>query len=301
MDTENIPEDEFLDVEPYEGPPAYDCPLAINANGAQDDELSVPIVGFMTTAAATRSTRETLDWYIDNQTKSQIGFDPDGMCLKICRTARNIPAKYLSAKEAQDATPEAFRVYSIRDMRRGMIAYFDDPNDSNRFGHIATMIGRKRGEDPFSLDSLLFETNSVKADELVVVRGSYFVENWGDSFKFGATWLNGVEFDVPGQETKLERFNNGGPVYDLNLLNKAAKAGRERPGQILTRIETQIKRLPDHPDLTRVREFKEEWRDTRLIDMQLLDDAVKARPRPGGLINKVRDEIKRLINNLPDE
>jgi hypothetical protein len=48
-----------------------------------------------------------------------------------------------------------------------------------------------------------------------------------------------------------------------------------------------------------VREFKQEWRDTRKIDLSLLDSAVDAGRT--GLVKQVRDEIKRLIEKLPDE
>lgn len=301
MDSEYNLEDEILDdVEICEDEPDFDQPQS-GKDGAQDDAVAMPLgFGFMArVTSAIRTWKEALFWYRGNQNTSQIGFDPDGMCLKVCRTARNIPAKYLTAKEAQDATPTSKRVTNVRDLRTGMILFFDDPRDSNRSGHIVTLVGRARGVNPDSLDSLLTETNSVKMDELVVVRGSYFTKHWGDSFKFGAAHLNGVDFDVAGGESRIERFNDGGPVYNLNVLHGAAKNGREQAGRVLANIETQIKRLPDHPDFTRVREFKSEWNTTRKIDMSLLDEAVKLRPK--GLIQKVRDEIRRLIETLPDE
>jgi hypothetical protein len=246
-----------------------------------------------------RDFKDTLEWYRTHNTAREIGFNPDGMCLKVCRTDRDIGPLHLTAKEAQDLTPIGERIFNVRKLRRTMVLFYDDPDDSNRAGHIATLIGRVKGFDPDSLHDLLVETNSVKAGELTVVRGDYFTEHWGDEFVFGATWLNGEILDVPGQLSKVERFNNGGPVYNLNLLHKASMAGRERPRQILSQIETQIRRLPDSPKLPRVREFKDEWRDTRKIDMFLLDAAVK--DGRTGVVKKVRDEIKRLIEKLPDE
>lgn len=304
-------------VEIYDGDPDYDGSEGYEDgdNVIQDDEagdlenrqvssldggMPREIVGLMGRAISGPNTwRETMEWYKTHQSTSQIGFDPDGMCLKVCRTARNIPSRYLSAKQAQDATPAEHRHTKVADLRKGMVLYFDDPRDSNRFGHIVTQIGRVKGFDPNDLDDILVETNSVKANELVVVRASYFKKHWGDDFQFGATWLNGVELDVPGQKSKIERFNAGGPTYNLNLLDKAHKAGRPKPGEILRRIEDQIRRLPDNQNLVNVREFKDEWRETRKIDMSLLDAAVKN--GRVGLVKRVRDEIQRLINALPDE
>lgn len=144
-----------------------------------------------------RSTRETVQWYRDHETAEQLGFDPNGMCLRICRTARNLGPVYPSAVTAQNATPAAHRVYGVADVRRGMVAYYDDPNDSNPYGHIVTVVGRDRDADPDALNSLLVRSNSVVSHEVVVVRGDYFPTHWGDSFQFAATWLNGVALDLP--------------------------------------------------------------------------------------------------------
>lgn len=303
MDTDNtieLYELEILDdVELYEGAPDYEEPQTDDE--VQDDDTDVPLgLGFMANAMnAIHDYHEALIWYATHRTRDRIGFDPDNMCLKICRTARNIPAKYLSAKEAQDNTPEKFRVYAIEDLRQGMVVFFDDPNDSNRSGHVVTLAGRRRGIPRKNLESLILETNTVVMDQIVRVSGDYFGKHWGDSFQFGAAYLNGVEFDVRGSKTKIERFNNGGPVYNLRLLKKASENGREHAGRVLAQIERQIKSLPDSPKLPRVREFKEEWQDTGKIDMELLDLAVK--DRKAGLVRRVRDEIRRLIDTLPDE
>lgn len=141
-----------------------------------------------------RDTAGAIAWYRANEVwPGQIGFDPDGMCLKICRTARDIEAKYPSALSAQVATPVKYRVTDVADIEKGMVVYFDDPNDSNPFGHIVTVVGRVSGVARSSLSSLLVRTNSVQANRIVVVRGDYFQQHWGDEFQFAATWLNGVE------------------------------------------------------------------------------------------------------------
>jgi hypothetical protein len=160
MDTTYDIEDEFLDdVELFEDMPQF-YRSETDEHGAQDDDIDVPVgLGFMARVTqAVRDWRGALDWYDTHQTKAQIGFDPDGMCLKVCRTARNIPAKHLTAREAQDATPEAFRVYKVEDLRKGMIAYFDDPDDGNRAGHIVTIVGRLRGHKLSDLSGVVTES-----------------------------------------------------------------------------------------------------------------------------------------------
>jgi len=144
-----------------------------------------------------RNTRETVQWYREHETTAQLGYNPDGWCLRICREARNIGAVYPSAVTAQNATPAAHRVHDVADIRRGMVVYYDDPNDSNAFGHIATVVGRDRDADPGSLSSLLVRSNSVKTGQIVVTRGDYFPRYWGDAYTFAATWLNGVVLDLP--------------------------------------------------------------------------------------------------------
>lgn len=140
-----------------------------------------------------RNVRETLEYYRTHQTKAQLGFDPDGQCLKVCRTARRIGPKYPSALAAQLATPMSKRVYDIKKIRAGMIGFFDDPKDDNPFGHIVTFAA----VDGDTLDDTVTWTNSVKSDTLVRTKGSYFPQHWGDGFQFAATWLNGVDLILP--------------------------------------------------------------------------------------------------------
>lgn len=300
LDDESFDGEIVVNIEIYEDAP--DQPSHdMNEEGFQDDDV-VPPVGFGFLAKVTnaiRTTPETLLWYRTHQNAADIGFDPDGLCLKVCRYARNIPAKYLTAREAMNATPAENRVFKVRNLRRGMVLYFADPNDDNPADHIVTMIGRVKGFDPDSLDDVLCETNSVVNNEIVVVRGSYFHEHWGDSFVFGATWLNGIEFDIANPPSLVEKFHNTARVYDLAILRRAKKAGRKHAGHVYDNILTQVNLLPDTPKLPRVRAFKNKVRQEHLLDMPLLNEAVQ-----GGLkdrVKTIRDEIRRLLDSLPDE
>ncbi|HEU5092707.1 MAG TPA: hypothetical protein VFT30_08475 [Nitrospira sp.] len=243
-----------------------------------------------------RDWKGALQWYRTHQTAGQIGFDPDGMCLKVCRTARDIPARYLTARQAQDATPREHRVERVADLRRGMVGYFDDPNDSNTAGHIATMVGRVKGADVNDLNDTLWETNSVKANELVVVRGSYFAVHWGDRFYFGATWLNGFELDVPAKKiaeslgaARIENFRESRPEWDVKILDRLVNSNRGDLRQLVNRIEQAVDNLPDDLKDTRVKEFKEIFNKRRVLKMSLLNQAVQ-----DGRLARVKTERDRL-------
>lgn len=146
---------------------------------------------------AQRTASQAVAWYGTHRTSRQLGYNPNGMCLKICRQARNIGAVYSSALKAQNATPAAHRIKDISKIQIGHIMYYDNPRDGNPFGHIVTVVGRVAGVDRRSLSSLVVETNSVKSGEIVRVRGDYFPRYWGDQFQFAADWLNGQKLIMP--------------------------------------------------------------------------------------------------------
>jgi hypothetical protein len=251
----------------------------------------------------TNDWKETLEWYDEHQTASQIGFDPDGMCLKICRTARGIGSFFLTAKQAQDATPKEHRVQKVADLRRGMVLFFDDPNDSNRAGHIVTMIGRVKGADRGDMHDVLVETNSVVSGQVVVVRGDYFKEHWGDSFQFGATWLNGVTLDVPlpkpkppSGEVRIEHFKATAPQWDVKILDRLAKAGRRDVALKIREITETVENLPKDVKDTRVHQFKDIYEEKRILDMPLLNGAV--RDGRSGRVKDGRDRLRQLIKSV---
>lgn len=248
-----------------------------------------------------RDWQGDLEWYRTHQTAAQIGFNPDGMCLKVCRTSRDIGPMFATAKQAQDNTPKEHRVYKVRDLRKGMKIFFDDPNDSNKAGHIVTMIGRAKGFDWDDLNDVLVETNSVVSGQLVVVRATYFKEHWGDDFQFGATWLNGQVLDVPAkkpakpaQPSRLENFWDTRPEWDVKILDRVA---RSDVSAIVSRVEKAVEDLPDDKDDSRVEKFKDRFAKDRVLDMRLLNQAV-ADGRTGR-VKSARDRINAALKKLP--
>jgi hypothetical protein len=259
-----------------------------------------------------RDWKGDLAWYQSHQTTAQIGFNPDGMCLAVCRTSRDIGPRYSSAKQAQDNTPKEFRVYRIRDLRRGMKIFIDDPNDSNKFGHIVTMAGRVKGfqwDDP---NDILVWTNSVSSGRLVLVRLTYFKEHWGDSFQFGAFWLNGQEFDYPGWKhdgkgkdidpikadhaPRIDNFRDSGPKWDVKILDRALASGRIDLKPKIHAIEKAVKGLPEDRKDTRVNQFTDRFEKDRVLDMKLLDDAVTDGRM--SLVKAQRDDLRAAIKSV---
>lgn len=153
-----------------------------------------------------RDTAATLEWYERHTTRSQLGYNPDGMCLKICREARGLPSGWASAVVAQAATPERHRVRDLTKVRPGMVMYFDDPHDGNQFGHIVTVAAVARTVR--SLADITVWSNSVRSGAVVKVTADYFPRAWGDRFQFAATWLNGEALILPGApaEAPVPRF-----------------------------------------------------------------------------------------------
>ena len=240
--------------------------------------------------------RETLEWYKTHNTAREIGFNPDNMCLKVCRTARLIGPGALTAKISQDATPKAHRVHRVRDLRKGMVLYFDDPNDSNKAGHVVTMIGRVPGFDWDDLDDVLVETNSVVSGRLVVVRASYFLKHWGDPFQFGATWLNGQVLDVNEVRTRVVRFKKSGPKFDVGLLDAAIEKGhRSDLRKYVNRIEDAVADLPDDKRRTKLVEFTETFEKKRVLDMPLLREASENAPK----VQDVQKRLNSIIKSVP--
>lgn len=132
----------------------------------------------MSSKLAPRNTNETaaflksehdkgsLDWYL--------------LCLSLQRQARGLPAVYPSAISAALATPERERVHNVSDLRRGMVGYCDDPNDSNPYGHIFFIAGRSK-----SGTILTWTNDALRSGGVDVVPLDFYNKRWGDTFHFG--------------------------------------------------------------------------------------------------------------------
>lgn len=177
------------------------------------------------------------------------------MCLSLQRTARNIPRIVPSAIAAMHITPHAERVPHINSLRRGMVAYSDNPHDSNPYGHIYFILGRRKGYLSSSADGWWTWSNDVKHfGDVDVVPLSFYQNNWGVSFKFAATWLNGYNFadldkkPVPDHPTLSANFTEA-----MHLLSKEIRRAEREGHPGLVRA---LKR-----DLANMRETQHKYKD----------------------------------------
>jgi hypothetical protein len=175
------------------------------------------------------------------------------LCQSLQRQARGVPAVYPSALSSAMHTPASERVHKIADLRRGMVAYSDHPSDSNPFGHVYFIIGRKKGSVPSDPSGILTWTN-LSDGRVGVVPLSYFLNSWGDPFQFGATWINGfnfADFDAP---PKPDRPSLGDTFQ--HAMEDIRKSIRFHEGKGHPALVRALKR-----DLARMEKRWEHWTD----------------------------------------
>jgi hypothetical protein len=119
------------------------------------------------------------------------------LCLKLQRIARGLPAVYPSALAAAEATPRTDRVYRVEDLRRGMVAYSDNPVDSNPFGHVYFIAGRDAEGRV-----LTWTNDALRSGGCDLVPLDFYQKYWNYTFQFGAVSLNGYDFSDLNEKPK---------------------------------------------------------------------------------------------------
>lgn len=147
------------------------------------------------------------------------------MCLSLQRQARGLPAVFPSALAAAEGTPMRDRVYDIDKVQVGMVGYCDDPNDSNRFGHIFSFRGKNKAGK-----WVVWTNDALRLGGVSTVEYDWFQTHWGDKFQFAAVSLNG--FDLPGVSRPADAKPSNHPEvqevtravavrYAINSIDKA--------------------------------------------------------------------------------
>lgn len=166
------------------------------------------------------------------------------LCLSLQRQARGLPAVYPSALAAAVATPESERVYKVADLRRGMVAYSDDPNDSNTAGHVYFIAGWK-GPKSDPSNCLTWTNDALRSGGVDIVPITFYKANWGDGFQFGATWLNGYDFsdfNKPPQATRGTLGDNY--LHAIEDIEKALRFHRRKGNTALVNaLEKDLDRM----------------------------------------------------------
>jgi hypothetical protein len=114
------------------------------------------------------------------------------LCLKLQRSARNLPGVFPSAFAAMQGTPMSDRVHDPDEIQAGMVGYADDPNDSNKFGHIFCF-RVKQADGTW----LVWTNDAFGRGGVYCVDWQWFKRHWGDDFVFASKSLNGFGLILP--------------------------------------------------------------------------------------------------------
>lgn len=95
-------------------------------------------------------------------------------------------------------------------------------------------------------------------------------------------------------DTRVQNFLEGGPQWDVRILDRAVQNGRRDVASIVRGIDNAVNRLPNDRDNSLVRQFKEHYKRTRVLRMGLLNRAVSNGRR--GTVKMVRDDLQNLIH-----
>jgi len=190
---------------------------------------------------APRTTKQAAE-YLRYQAQHNIRWSQ--LCLKLQRSARGLPGVYPSALSAALHTPEKERVYKVENLRRGMVSYSDRAGDSNPYGHVYFIIGRKKGYSPGNPDGVLTWTN-LSGGVVGVVPLSYYMNSWGVPFQFGATWLNGYDFSefdkapVPVRPSLSDTYQHA-----IEDVKKSIKFHKDKGhNNLVTALEKDLERM----------------------------------------------------------
>lgn len=120
---------------------------------------------------------------------------------------------------------------------------------------------------------------------------------WGLKYVGWSESCDGVLIPEPAP-TRVQKFLEGGPQWDVNILDRAIKNGRKGTVQrVVEGFDHQVNRLPgDEPHDTRVDQFVKIYKARRVLHMGLLNAAVDN--GRVGLVKQVRDQIRNLISQL---
>ena len=201
----------------------------------------------MTDKLAGHTTHETRLWLRGQRLSGANWFR---QCLNLQHTARDIPAVFPTAFSAQLATPKSERVPHVADLRGGMIGY---TKGSDPAGHVFYILGRRPGFDLANPDGVLCESNDVvagKTGHVGIVTLSFFRVNWGHTWQFGATMLNGYDFaDFNAKPKPVHPTLGGNYEAAIKAVKKAvASHKKDRDDTLYLALKRDLARMQKRYD-----------------------------------------------------
>lgn len=115
-------------------------------------------------------------------------------CLILQREARDIPSLAPTAFAAATITPLDERVHKIANLKRGMVGFSKGTDPA---GHVFFILGRRPGAAHSDPSGILTRSNDVvsgRTGAIGIVPLTFYHDQWGHDFLFGATMLNMYDF-----------------------------------------------------------------------------------------------------------
>lgn len=109
-----------------------------------------------------------------------------GYCLKTCREAYKLPAKYPSAIVAWRRTPKKYKHKSRFNIPAGALIYYK----GGKYGHICIQS---------NLKNKVYGTDLPLADRVGLHHINLPTRRWGYKYLGWSNWLNGVELKMGGK------------------------------------------------------------------------------------------------------
>jgi len=165
----------------------------------------------------------------------------------------------------------------------------------NRHGHRAISLGQGHIRSTDMGPDGTYRPGVVSTVTLSQIERAMGVEYLGWS-----TTIDGIPIPLPPapKPTRVSKFLEGGPRYELRLLITAVNNGRTGVVKdVVNEIQHQVRRLPQHERGTRVTKFLDAYESTRSLRMGLLNRAI-ANGRTG-VVKDVRARIMQEIRRLP--
>jgi len=149
-----------------------------------------------------------LDWRAFMNTQMQLSESDSrwqGMCESLQRQAHGFAAAFASAYAHQVATPLSERINPVEAPISAFI-FVDDPNDSNRYGHIVGKWNHApTAEDiPVVTNDVSDSKAAYDPGNITVCRLGWFPSNWGDNIQFATMWFGGTEIPQVEPQTGPE-------------------------------------------------------------------------------------------------
>lgn len=161
---------------------------------------------------------------------------------------------------------------------------------SNGHGHRAVSLG----------GGLVGTIDAPSMGRVGIVPLAWFEQHWGLKYLGWSETISGVKIPLPPKPkpTRVQLFKRDAPRYKLKRLDAAVKGGRKgRVAAVRNALDKQMRSLPRGENGTVVALIEKEYRENRVIRLDLLNRAVK-RGRVG-TVKRVRDSVKDLIKRLP--